>query len=199
MKAEQIVSALQYHDTPMSCPAWVKPAALIFRPNKWDKLYKTTVARFYTEVTVRFEAEKIAKRSGKPYQGLQRRLMDMVGLIQPNKNAYEPLIIGTEIKVAKYDLLKDTKISDYLPYCHLFYLAVPEALEQDAIKKLSEPALNPIGLLTIKHTHVTIKQQSDLQQPSDVHLKEIYAELLLKPIKNERERKPLHGKNKIGA
>lgn len=188
MTANDIILALQGH-TPLSrCPVWVQRAALLYRPNKFNRTYDTTAARFYTEVTVRPPATKIARRSGQPYQTLKRRRLDLVALVQPNYRAYQPLVIGVEIKVAEHDLRADQKIAEYLPYVHMFYLAVPASLQNAARQKLNEIAsVAGIGLLVVGiDLTVDELQPAQLTQPSNRHLQEIYAELLIKPFREGR-------------
>ena len=100
MDAADIITALT-RQTPrtLSTPAWVRQAALIAYPSKWGQTYETTQARYYTEVTVRIPAQKRAKRSGRLYDTLQRRRIDLVALIQANKFKYEPIVVGVEVKV----------------------------------------------------------------------------------------------------
>lgn len=124
MTADDIVTAL----TNGPAPAWVRHTALIVKPRKPERFYKSTAARYFTEVTVRIPTTKIAKRTGKAYQGLRHRRIDLVAVIQPNMFSYQPIIAGIEIKVAQHDLENDTKISEYLPYCDVFFIAVPPEL-----------------------------------------------------------------------
>jgi len=171
-------------------PLWINEAALIFRPNKRNRLYDTTQAKFYTEVTVRVPETKTAKRSGKTYQGLQRRRLDLVVLVKPNYRAYELLTIGIEIKVSKHDLLNDNKMAAYAPYCHLSYLACPYNLVDHAVAKLQE--LPNFGLLLVTGDEGLISnpRHPPLFQPTEQHLKEIFSELLAKQFKeNYTERK----------
>src|SRR5262245_33745435 len=114
------------------CPSWVQKAALLIDPGKWGRVYETTAVNFFTETTVRVPTIKVAKRTGQEYEGLQRRRMDLVGLVQPHYKAYTPFAIGVEVKVDEHDLIGDQKLTDYLPYTHLFYLAVPWFLSDPA-------------------------------------------------------------------
>ncbi|GAB4462336.1 MAG: hypothetical protein Kow0031_40970 [Anaerolineae bacterium] len=190
MTAYDILTALQQAGPGGYSPQWVKIAALLVRPNKYGRLYDTTTAKFYTEVTVRIPAVKTAKRSGKPYNGLQRRRMDMVALVRPNYRAFEPFIIGIEVKVSESDLLNDAKLTEYLPYCHLFYLAVPQALEEAAARKLSamqSQAKVAAGLLLVDDS-LQVRprlQPSWVHSPGNRHLSELYAELLLHQFKRD--------------
>jgi len=187
--ANQIICALKgspddASQAPPPCPAWVCQAALLFRPNRFGRPYDTIQVQFFTQVTVRIPATKIAKRSKQPYETLQRRRLDLVALVQPNYKAYEPLAIGVEVKVAEADLVGDSKLIAYLPYVHLFYLAVPRALSGAARRKLAAmPDLSPAGLLLVDEQGTRLEIQPKLTRPTDTHLKELYAELLIKPFK----------------
>ncbi len=194
MTASEIINALKQKQPGLNCPQWVRESAYIFRRNKYGKLYETTRAAFYTEVTVRVPAVKTAKRSGLSYQTLQRRRLDLVALVLPNYRAYEPLVVGVEIKVAEHDLLNDHKMTDYLNYAHLFYLAVPKGLLDVAQYKLDNTlALANAGVLTVDDAGlVTVKQAPALKPmpPKDAHLREIFAEMLIKPFKQSDEINP---------
>jgi hypothetical protein len=188
-----------------SCPLWIaQAAAYINLPAYGSGIYETTAVNFFPEVTVRLPMEGTTRR-GKPR--LQRRRIDLAALVQAHYRNFEPIAIGVEIKVSAADLLADNKLIDYLPYVHLFYLAVPPALEDDALNKLADipwspvpEAANfgPIGLLIVGDNHVTIRHhpdlvklekraQSDSAHPTDAHLKELYAELLLRPFKRAKK------------
>lgn len=177
MNATDIELALQTNDY------WIKQAALNFRPNKKGRPYDTATSMFFREVTVRIPATKINKRTGKSYQSLQRRRIDLVALIKPNYRAYELLVCGIEIKVDKHDLLNDTKMDQYTPYCHFSYLAVPLYLEKEA---LHIPFVNNgfYGVIVVD-TDQTIAAiiHPRLVTPTDQHLKEMYSELLVKQFK----------------
>ncbi len=181
MTADQIIKTLTLRPN----PAWIQQAALIVYPSKYGAVYKTTAANFFTEVTVRIEAQKKAKRTGRAYSGLQRRRIDLVALVQAHYKKYSPLTIGVEIKVSKSDLLNDHKIEAYLPFCDLFYLATPVELKEDALVKLDNEALVEVGLMLVSNDNVIVQRKPGLMHPGDTHLKEIYAELLIKPLKQK--------------
>lgn len=175
-----------------SSPDWVQQAACHADPPKFGgRHYQTTAVNFFPEVTVRVPAEGKTRR-GKPR--LQRRRFDLVALVQTHYKNFTPLAIGVEIKVSRHDLLADDKLSDYLPYVHLFYLAVPAELEGDATDKvtsLNRPAA-PAGLLLVGEAGVTIRRHPEKPaQPTDTHLKELYAELLLRPFKLAKKEQKL--------
>jgi len=179
MTAQEIINTL----TLSPAPAWIQQAALLVYPSRRGQAYETTQARYYTEVTVRIETVKKAKRTGKTYTGLQRRRIDLVALIQANKFKYQPIVAGVEIKVDSHDLAGDSKIDDYLPFCDLFYLAAPAALRVESLSKLEE--LPGVGLLLVDGaSRVVIEREPLLKRPDDTRLKEIFAELLIKPFRN---------------
>jgi hypothetical protein len=123
---------------------WVNEVVLQEYPNDYapNQPYKTTNAKFFTEVTVRIPTENLTRR-GKPKP--QRRRMDLVAVVLPHIKVWQPLLIGVEVKVSKSDLMGDDKIADYLDYCHLFYVAVPVDLVNEAKAKIAK--LNGVGLL----------------------------------------------------
>jgi hypothetical protein len=174
-------------------PAWVELAAIMMKPPKFGSLpYETTAVNFYPEVTTRQEvrsalpAEGLTRR-GKPR--LQRRRLDLVALVQPHYKEWEPFVIGVEVKVSASDLAGDAKMSAYLDYCHIFYLAVPSALYGVAHKKIKQtPALTGCGLLTIREDNsvVDLGLTPTERRPTTRALMELYAELLLRPFKLAR-------------
>ena len=45
------------------------------------------------------------------------------------KKSYSPFCcVGYEIKVSRQDFIGDTKLTEYLPYCHQFYLVAPDGV-----------------------------------------------------------------------
>ncbi len=78
MTAQDVITGLK------ATQLWIFEAALKFRPNKSYGLYDTTQTQFFTEITMRIPITKTAKRSGKPYQSLQHRRIDLVTLVKPN-------------------------------------------------------------------------------------------------------------------
>lgn len=188
--ADQIKTAL----TTGNPPRWVQQAALLMHPNDWGKAYDTTACNFFPEVTIRLPPSGGPgglTRRGKPR--LQRRRLDLVALVQPNYRVWAPFTIGVEIKVDKSDLMHDEKMLDYLPFVHLFYLAVPISLSDDVLTKISGGfEFDNIGLLAINDKNqVANSTRFDVitwgkpapMQPTPENLSEVYAELLLRPFK----------------
>lgn len=164
------------------CPAWVELAAMMVTPPRVNSgPYETTAVNFYPEVTIREPSEGLTRR-GKPR--LQRRRMDLVAVVQPHYKEWQPFVIGVEVKVSAHDLAGDAKISAYLDYCHIFYLAVPVHLAELARAKITTPALTGCGLLAIRDSGVIELGQTPTQRhPTTRALAELYAELLIRPFK----------------
>lgn len=198
---EILVSLITNNPNSRLLPDWISQAAAYVHPPKYGGTYETTAVNFFPEVTVRPPTEGTTRR-GKPR--FQRRRFDLVALVQPHYKIWEPLAIGIEIKVDVHDLMNDDKIADYLPYVHLFYLAVPSDLEEAALEKMAHLPWGAVGLLLVDGVKqlanginigqgITIKLQPNLEthpQPTDIHLKELYAELLLRPFKLAKNNKP---------
>lgn len=162
-------------------PHWIKEAAFIMHPNAWSKAYDTTACNFFPEVTVRSPIDGTTRR-GKPR--LQRRRLDLLALVQPNYRQWTPFLACVEIKVDRQDLAQDEKMTDYLPFVHLFYLAVPGLLVDDVLAKLGRGfQFDNAGLLVIERGQVITWRKPAPMQPTDANLNEVYAELLLRPFK----------------
>ena len=160
--------------------AWVSQIVLREYPNDYapNEPYKTTNAKFVSEVTVRLPTEELTRR-GKPKP--QRRRMDLVAVVLPHIKIWQPLLIGVEVKVSKSDLMGDNKISDYLNYCHLFYLAVPVDLVDLAKAKVAN--LNGVGILADSGGKVNIILHATRRDLSAENQRDIQSELLLKPLR----------------
>lgn len=67
--------------------------------------------------------------------------------------------VGIEIKISEHDLLNDHKYTEYMPYCHRFFLAVPPFLADVALNNAPEQ----IGVLTIDESlAITVNRFSKL-------------------------------------
>ena len=53
-------------------------------------------------------------------------------LTSPLTDIRKMVLRGIEIKIARNDLLKDEKMSEYANYCDFFYVAIPPELKEDA-------------------------------------------------------------------
>lgn len=177
MTADDVLKALTSGG---SVPTWCKRAALITNPGNFGE-FATTATNFFPEVTVRIPREGQTRR-GKPR--FQRRRMDLVALIQPHFKQWTPVVAGVEIKVDLYDLRNDDKMGQYMDYCHLFYLAVPKSLRDEAWGILEgNMGLALAGLLVIDGEQVIDEKKPKILLPSDKNIKEVYAELLIRPFK----------------
>jgi hypothetical protein len=172
-------------------PSWVELAAIMMKPPKFGSLpYETTAVNFYPEVTTRQPTDETTRR-GK--QRLKRRRLDLVAVVQPHYKTWEPFVIGVEVKVSASDLVGDAKMSAYLDYCHIFYLAVPSGLVEAALQKIERtPALTGCGLLVPrfdgfgKPNLIELGKTPTERRPTTRALMELYAELLIRPFKLAR-------------
>lgn len=160
--------------------AWVNEVVLHEYPNEYapNQPYKTTNAKFVTEVTVRIPTEKTTRR-GKPKP--QRRRMDLVAVVLPHIKVWQPLLIGVEVKVSKSDLMGDNKIADYLDYCHLFYLSIPSELLGYGVEKIS--SFDGVGLLVANNGNIAVFRHAKRREISAENQRDIQSELLIKPLK----------------
>jgi len=53
------------------------------------------------------------------------RRIDVVGIVRESYKTPLPTVIGVEIKVDVNDLKRDATVTEYMPFCHYFYLALP--------------------------------------------------------------------------
>jgi hypothetical protein len=71
------------------------------------------------------------------------------------QRSYSPFCcIGYEIKVSRQDFLNDNKMTEYLPYCHQFYVVAPDGVassdEVPAEAGLMKVSKNAKRLTTVK-------------------------------------------------
>ena len=157
-------------------PQWIQQTALHVRPNKHGSPYDTTQAAFYPEVTIRIPTGQTTRRG---YPKPQRRRLDLVALVRLNYRAWQPVIIGIEIKASQYDLLSDAKLPQYLPYCDLFFLAAPAELHTPAKERIAAD-LPGCGLVLIYADHIArIVQLPALVPPDHTRRAELLGELLM--------------------
>lgn len=187
MTASDIIIALIAGDP---CPNWVSRTAIkvdppTVYPGQVARFYETTGVVFFPEVTVRIPLAGTTRR-GKP--ALQRRRMDLVGVIQPHFKNFQPFVVGVEVKVSGHDLRNDEKLQAYLDYCHAFFLAVPEDMERLAQEKISfTPGLDCCGLLTVSDDgQVEYAKAPQIRYPTLECLAALYAELLIRPFKRAK-------------
>lgn len=190
MTANDIIDTLIAR--PINCPVpyWIARAACYHCPpggqpdDRIVQFYETTAVNFFTEVTTRIP-QPGKTRHGKSH--FQRRRLDLVALVQPHYRQWRPFAIGVEIKVDLHDLRNDQKMGQYMDYCHLFYLAIPDDLEDEAIGFLEgNMGLMLAGLLVVSDRVEESKKPGHLF-PSDKNIAELYAELLIRPFKLARK------------
>ena len=137
-----------------------------------DWPYDTTDFRLFPEVTVRIPAGR----------KLQRRRMDAVAVIRVSDMRYRPILVGIEVKVNTEDLIRDVKITEYLPYVDSFYIAVPYDMGHEAIAKTeTDYRLSGVGVLRVGRC-VETKKQGAIYRPSDKNCGELCQELLMKAV-----------------
>ena len=100
--------------------------------------YKAIRYRIFEELTVRYETGEKTKR-GLDKQDHYR--FDAVLFIQPGYRALNQnqcFTVGIELKNSKADLMGDHKMDKYLGWTDLFFIGVPAAITEDAIRKADE-------------------------------------------------------------
>jgi hypothetical protein len=110
------------------------------------------------------------------------RRIDVVGILKEPKQAL-PTVIGVEIKVNINDLKRDMKLTEYIPFCHYFYLAVPN--EQAMIDAAASVITPNIGILCVtdeivdgRYQVVIIRKASLISNPNSTLLGEVYGKCL---------------------
>lgn len=101
--------------------------------------------RIFEELTVRYETGAKTKR-GLDKQDHYR--FDAVLFIQPGYRALNQnqcFTIGIELKNSKADLMGDHKMDKYLGWTDLFFIGVPAAITEDAIRKADEVSEKVFG------------------------------------------------------
>ena len=94
--------------------------------------------RIFEELTVRYETGEKTKH-GLDKQDHYR--FDAVLFIQPGYRALNQnqcFTVGIELKNSKADLMGDHKMDKYLGWTDLFFIGVPAAITEDAIRKADE-------------------------------------------------------------
>lgn len=101
--------------------------------------------RIFEELTVRYETGEKTKR-GLDKQDHYR--FDSVLFIQPGYRALNQnqcFTVGIELKNSKADLMGDHKMDKYLGWTDLFFIGVPAAITEDAIRKADEVSEEVFG------------------------------------------------------
>ena len=101
--------------------------------------------RIFEELTVRYETGEKTKR-GLDKQDHYR--FDSILFIQPGYRALNQnqcFTVGIELKNSKADLMGDHKMDKYLGWTDLFFIGVPAAITEDAIRKADEVSEEVFG------------------------------------------------------
>jgi len=75
--------------------------------------------------------------------GPDKKVIDLVGVALDA--THSPVIIGVEVKASRANLMADDKIHSYLPFCHYFYVCVPNDVVKKARAKVS--TLDNVGVV----------------------------------------------------
>ena len=108
--------------------------------------YKTT-----DEVSIREEVEKCKDGTVRK----NRRIVDTVIFVEPGERAIcqdWDFTIGLEVKAFAADLTGDKKISHYLGWTDMFFIAVPDKLIAKALRKVD--GMDNIGVLGLDSGHI---------------------------------------------
>jgi hypothetical protein len=110
------------------------------------------------------------------------RRIDVVGMLKEPQELL-PTVIGVEIKASIHDLKRDMKFTEYMPFCHYFYLAVPN--EQAMIEAAASVITPDIGILCItdkvvdgRYQVVIIKKARLSDNPNSTLLGEVYGKCI---------------------
>ena len=95
----------------------------------------------------------------------------------------DPFIVGVEIKVARSDLENDHKLSEYLPFVHTFFLAVPD--EPAMLASAHDHTTKEIGILAVDLDALRVRVEKPPSSRGASHsslVPETYRSLLLKNL-----------------
>ena len=137
-------------------------------PNPIENEYKKSKYKLFTEFAVETGTSIHARR------------MDalVVETFSTQSKSYDLNLHGIEIKVDKSDLLNDHKMQEYTPFCDYFWIAIPEALEEDARSIM----LDGWGLLLINSDTKEIKVAVEASKHEALFRMETLSTALLKSI-----------------
>lgn len=91
--------------------------------------------------------------------GDAQRVRRIDAFVVENITSREPkdmTLRGIEIKISRGDLLRDEKMSEYTNYCDYFYVAVPPALQNDALSIMAPNW----GLLLIQDESIDVAKEA---------------------------------------
>jgi len=110
------------------------------------------------------------------------RRIDVVAIVRETYKSPLPTVLGVEIKTSISDLLRDMKLTEYMSFCHYFYLAIPnERAFIEAAESVTTPS---IGLLTLTDKlidgqyQLIVNRKARRLQPHPAILGELYGKCL---------------------
>jgi len=111
------------------------------------------------------------------------RRIDIVSIVKESNKGPLPTVIGIEVKINIHDLKRDMKLTEYIPFCHYFYLAIPN--EQAMIDAAASVTTKEIGILCVtnevvdgRYKNVIIRKAERIKKPHPVLLGELYGKCL---------------------
>jgi len=131
----------------------------------------TDCSRLFTEVAVTAGSSRNPRR------------IDVVSIVREFHEGPLPTVIGVEIKADVNDLLRDEKLTEYMPFCHYFYLAFPN--ETAFIEAAKAVTTQKIGLLCVtneivdgRYQVVMLRKARRSQKSHPALMGELYAKCL---------------------
>jgi len=135
----------------------------------------TDCSRLFTEVAVTAGSSRYPRR------------IDVVSIVRHFRDGPLPTIIGVEIKADVNDLKRETKLTEYMPFCHYFYLAFPN--ETAFINAAKAVTTQQIGLLCVtdeiidgRYQVVMLRKARRSQKPHPALMGELYAKCLCQAL-----------------
>lgn len=123
--------------------------------------------------------QEVAITVGSSYHA---RRIDAVAIVRETYKSPLPTVLGVEIKTSVSDLLRDMKLTEYMSFCHYFYLAIPN---EHAFIEAAESVITPsIGLLTLTDKlidgqyQLIVNRKARRLQPHPAILGELYGKCL---------------------
>ena len=110
------------------------------------------------------------------------RRIDVVAIVRETYKSPLPTVLGVEIKTSVNDLLRDMKLTEYMSFCHYFYLAIPN--ERAFIEAAESVTTQSIGLLTLTDKlidgqyQLVVNRKARRLQPHPAILGELYGKCL---------------------
>lgn len=114
------------------------------------------------------------------------RRIDVVAIVRETYKSPLPTVLGVEIKTSINDLRRDMKLTEYMSFCHYFYLAIPnERAFIEAAESVTTPS---IGILTLTEQVVdgqyqlVVNRKARRLQPHPAILGELYGKCLFQAL-----------------